>query len=146
VAANGALLSELPLGAPPHKSHFPVRNRLIAALTQATLVVEAAVRSGSLITARCALDPSTVSRAVAGLVRSGLVSRSADPADGRASVLAMTPRGRQALDTVDHWVDERLAEALRDWSPEDVATFSALLQRFTTDLSPRTERNLEVAR
>jgi DNA processing protein len=56
VAAQGALLSELPLGAPPLKGHFPIRNRLIAALTQATLVVEAAVRSGSLITARCALE------------------------------------------------------------------------------------------
>ncbi|HEV8240225.1 MAG TPA: DNA-processing protein DprA [Thermoanaerobaculia bacterium] len=56
VVANGALLSELPLGAQPLKGHFPVRNRLIAALTQATLVVEAAVRSGSLITARCALE------------------------------------------------------------------------------------------
>ena len=56
VAAQGALLSELPLGTPPRKNHFPVRNRLIAALTRATVVVEAAMRSGSLITARCALD------------------------------------------------------------------------------------------
>jgi DNA processing protein len=68
VVANGALLSELPLGAPPHKSHFPVRNRLIAALTQATLVVEAAVRSGSLITARCALDLGREVLAVPGRV------------------------------------------------------------------------------
>jgi DNA processing protein len=56
VAAHGALLAELPLGTPPRKLHFPVRNRLIAALTRATVVVEAAMRSGSLITARCALD------------------------------------------------------------------------------------------
>ena len=56
VAAQGALLSELPMGTPPRKVHFPVRNRLIAALTRATLVVEAALRSGSLITARCALE------------------------------------------------------------------------------------------
>ncbi len=56
VAAQGALLAELPLGTPPRKLHFPVRNRLIAALTRATVVVEAAMRSGSLITARCALD------------------------------------------------------------------------------------------
>jgi DNA-binding MarR family transcriptional regulator len=98
------------------------------------------------LAARCALDPSTVSRVVAGLVRSGLVSRSADPADGRASVLAVTPHGQQTLDTVNRWAGEHLAGALRGWRPEDVATFSALLQRFTTDLSPRTERNLEVAR
>ncbi len=56
VAAGGALLSELPLGAPPRKLHFPVRNRLIAALARATLVIEATERSGSLITARCALE------------------------------------------------------------------------------------------
>src|SRR5262249_33077121 len=56
VAAQGALVSELPVGAPPKKLHFPVRNRVIAALARATLVVEAAARSGSLITARCALE------------------------------------------------------------------------------------------
>src|SRR5687767_2537569 len=46
---------------------------------------------------RCALDPSTVSRAVAALVRSRLVARTADPRDGRASVLTVTPDGRHAL-------------------------------------------------
>lgn len=56
VVEQGALLSELPLGAPPLPQHFPVRNRLIAALARATLVVEATARSGSLITARAALD------------------------------------------------------------------------------------------
>jgi DNA processing protein len=56
VAGHGALLSELPLGTAPHKGNFPVRNRLIAALARATLVVEATARSGSLITARCALE------------------------------------------------------------------------------------------
>jgi DNA processing protein len=56
VAEQGALISELPLGAPPLPLHFPIRNRLIAALARATLVVEATARSGSLITARAALD------------------------------------------------------------------------------------------
>jgi DNA processing protein len=53
---RGALLTELPFGAPPLRHHFPIRNRLIAALGDATLVVQAAARSGSLITARLALD------------------------------------------------------------------------------------------
>jgi DNA processing protein len=56
VASQGALISELPLGASPLRTHFPVRNRLIAALARVTLVVEATLRSGSLITARHALD------------------------------------------------------------------------------------------
>jgi len=95
---------------------------------------------------RCALDPSTVSRAVAALVRSGLVARTADPVDGRASVLAVTPRGRLTLDDFTRQADERLAAALHAWSPEDIAVLAALLQRFATDLLTRTDRNLEVAR
>lgn len=56
IAAAGVLLSEYPLGTPPMAPNFPKRNRLIAALGQGTLVVEAALQSGSLITARLAVD------------------------------------------------------------------------------------------
>ena len=56
IAQHGLLLSEYPLGTPPLAANFPKRNRLIAALGLGTLVVEAALQSGSLITAQLALD------------------------------------------------------------------------------------------
>ncbi len=56
VAGGGALLSELPPDAEPTHGTFPRRNRLISGLTEATVVVEAAARSGALITARWALE------------------------------------------------------------------------------------------
>lgn len=54
--ALGALVSECPMGMEPTSRHFPRRNRLVSGLARGVVVIEAAVRSGSLITARCALE------------------------------------------------------------------------------------------
>lgn len=95
---------------------------------------------------RNALDPSTVSRAVATLVQHGLVRRTADPADGRASILRLTERGEVTLrDTHDRY-DAVLGAAVAGWSAADLATFGALLRRFADDLTNATDPTLEAAR
>ena len=70
IAEQGAVVSEMPPGFPPHRWGFPARNRLIAALGDATVVVEAAERSGSLITADLASEIGRAVSAVPGPVMS----------------------------------------------------------------------------
>lgn len=70
IARTGLLISEYPIGTPPLALNFPKRNRLIAALSSATLVVEAALQSGSLITARLAAEMGRDVFAIPGSIHS----------------------------------------------------------------------------
>ena len=76
-------------------------------------------------------DPSTVSRQVAALVKDGLLERRADPADGRASLLALTAKADAVLAEHDQIRLEHFARVLDGWSDADLRRFATMLRRFT---------------
>ncbi|MHA6333802.1 DNA-processing protein DprA [Qipengyuania sp. CAU 1752] len=131
IASDGLLLAEQPPGTEPRGSHFPSRNRIIAGLAGGTLVVEAAVKSGSLITARLAGEAGREVMAIPGspldarsagcnhLIREGavLVQEPGDVIELLSSFDG-TPRStfREASADFDY-VPEDLAEA----DPADIA-------------------------
>jgi DNA processing protein len=107
IASSGAILSEYPPGTPPMAFHFPARNRLISGLSRAVVVIEASERSGSLITARCALEQGREVMAVPGNVLSGrnrgghaLIRDGAAIVESAEDVVAELGLGREAAAAV----------------------------------------------
>ncbi len=144
IVKSGALLSEYPPGTPPTKHHFPLRNRIISGLARAVVVVEAALRSGALITADLALEQGREVFAVPGSVLNPrtagphrLLREGASWAESAADVLRALGVPQAAVGEVKLTATERdLLEALREPRyPDDlvatglgnVATVNALL-------------------
>src|SRR3990167_7032486 len=108
IVENGAIVSEFPLGFPSVPSNFPARNRIISGLSLGVLVTEAAVDSGSLITAGCAAEQGREVFAVPGPVNSkmsvgtnNLIKEGVHPATEAADILQVLDieRKQRQLDT-----------------------------------------------
>ncbi len=116
-------------------------------LTRADIVTLGVLETrGSLrpsrIAASLAVDPSVVSRQLAGLDRLGLVARGTDPDDGRAELITITPEGRERLLEVRTSMCQSLAERLDHWGLEDITTATAMVD----DLADRLHQPVTATR
>lgn len=133
IAAQGLIVSEYPLGTPPLAAHFPMRNRIIAGLTRGTLVVEAALQSGSLITARLASEAGREIFAIPGSIHSpqsrgchALIKQGAKLVEGAQDILEeLRPPGRHAAPPDTHPASVR-EDSLLDALGFDPVTLDAL--------------------
>ncbi len=139
IAGRGAILAEQPVGTKPQGRHFPRRNRIVSGIASGVLVVEAAARSGSLITARCAgeqgrdvfavpgspLDPRCAG--ANGLLRDGAILT--ESADDILQVLQ--PGLREAPGGAEPAVS--LPESPPDSPPDSLPDFLAEAPRMATD-------------
>ena len=89
-------------------------------------------------------DPSTVSRQVATMVKDGLLERRADPEDGRASILALTPKADAVIAEHEHLRRTHFAEMLSNWTERDLSRFATLLRRFTEDFETSSRKFVTV--
>lgn len=114
IAGSGAVITEFPLSTPPNSYNFPIRNRIISGLSLGVVVVEAALRSGTMITVGCALEQGREVFAVPGQVTSKY-SRGTH---------AMIKQGAKLVDNVDDILEE-LSPLLEGFNPKSSAETQA---------------------
>jgi DNA-binding MarR family transcriptional regulator len=85
-------------------------------------------------------DPSTISRQIGHLVKLGFVERTADPVDGRATLLAATTEGRRVFEENRRLRNEMFTEILAGWAEEDRAGLAAMLSRLATSIESVADR------
>ena len=136
ILPEGAALSEMPLGWEPRASDFPRRNRLISGLSLGVVIVEAAKRSGSLITARCALEQGREVFAVPGSPldpraegTNGLIKQGATPVTETADIVSVL----QPIMEQHEWFAR---EPERDIAPDDGAPADDERTRIVALLGP----------
>jgi DNA processing protein len=145
--AAGAVVSELPPGTPPRKHFFPLRNRIISGLSRAVVVVEAGDRSGSLITARVALEQGRDVLAVPGnvltgrnrgahaLLRDG--ARLVETADDILEEMQVAPRDPVRRNPQLEVLHDPVLAALTRGEPADLDAIAERSGLMTTRLLPR---------
>ena len=165
IGKQGALVSEVPFGIEPTAKHFPRRNRLISGLAQGVVLVEAAARSGSLITARFALEQGREAMACPGapedprsagcnaLIRDGaaLIRHSGDIIEAMAAprTLALQEEGHDFEFDAEIFSDGNLRDdydALADFDEEGGIGDEALAEQIMGLLGPHPVELDEIAR
>jgi DNA processing protein len=150
IAEHGLLLTEFPIGTPPLPENFPMRNRIIAGLARGTLVVEAALPSGSLSTARAALEAGREVFAIPGSIHSpqsrgchALIKQGAKLVESADDVLGeLDWKARPAAATLPD--GESIHDPLLDALGHDPATLDALGARTGLGAADLNARLLEL--